>query len=67
MAAIIAIEIETEFAKRGFSAEYVKRALTSIAPEVIRSYNEGSLGNFAKEIVKEIQDEQKLKVISFLQ
>ena len=52
------IEIESEFAKRGFSPEYVKRALTSIAPEVIRSYNEGSLGHFAKKIVKQIQDKQ---------
>ncbi len=61
LAAKLAIEIETEFAKRGFSPEYVKRALTSIAPEVIRSYNEGSLGHFAKEIVKQIQDKQELE------
>jgi hypothetical protein len=50
-----AIDIETEFVKRGFSPEYVKRALTSLAPEVIRAYSEGSLGHFAKEVVKEIQ------------
>jgi pyrroline-5-carboxylate reductase len=52
-----AIAIETEFATRGLSPEYLKRALTSLAPEVIRSYSEGSLGHFAKEIVKEIQAE----------
>ncbi|WP_071395779.1 NAD(P)-binding domain-containing protein [Bacillus tuaregi] len=54
-AAKAAIEIEAIFAEKGLSAEYVKRALTSIAPEVIRSYSNGSLGHFAKEIVKEIQ------------
>ncbi|MDR7236867.1 NAD(P)-binding domain-containing protein [Neobacillus drentensis] len=52
-----AIAIETEFAARSISPEYLKRALTSLAPEVIRSYSEGSLGHFAKEIVKEIQAE----------
>jgi pyrroline-5-carboxylate reductase len=50
-----AVEIENEFAKRGYPLEYVKRALTSISPEVIRSYSEGSLGHFAKEIAKKIQ------------
>lgn len=53
-----ALDIESEFAKRGLSPEYVKRALTSIAPEVIRGYCEGSLGHFAKEIVKEIQGKE---------
>jgi hypothetical protein len=52
-----AITIETEFTNRGLSPEYLIRALTSLAPEVIRSYCEGSLGHFAKEIVKEIQAE----------
>ncbi|MEH7128031.1 NAD(P)-binding domain-containing protein [Neobacillus drentensis] len=53
-----AIAIETEFVTRGLSPEYLKRALTSLAPEVIRSYSEGSLGHFAKEIVKDIQAEK---------
>ncbi|WP_318509225.1 NAD(P)-binding domain-containing protein [Bacillus sp. T3] len=53
-----AIEIEEEFTKRGFSSQYIKRALTSLAPEVIRGYSEGSLGHFAKEIVKEIKGEE---------
>jgi hypothetical protein len=52
-----AINIEREFANRGLSPEYLKRALTSLAPEVIRSYSEGSLGHFAKEIVDEIKAE----------
>lgn len=50
-----AVEIENEFAKKEFPAEYLQRALTSIAPEVMRSYREGSLGHFAMEIVKELQ------------
>lgn len=50
-----AIEIETEFSKKGIPIEYIKRAMTSLAPEVIRSYSEGNLGHFAMEIVKEIQ------------
>ncbi|WP_413299055.1 NAD(P)-binding domain-containing protein [Bacillus sp. 1P10SD] len=53
-----AINLENEFAKRGLSTEYLKRALTSLAPEVIRSYSEGSLGHFAKEIVNQIQEEK---------
>jgi pyrroline-5-carboxylate reductase len=57
-----AINIETEFSKRGLSPEYLKRALTSLAPEVIRSYSEGSLGHFAKEIVKEIQAENSSEI-----
>jgi hypothetical protein len=57
-----AINIETEFAKRGLLPEYLKRALTSLAPEVIRGYGEGSLGHFAKEIVKEIQAENSSDV-----
>lgn len=50
-----AIDIEREFTKRGFPPEYVKRALTSLAPEVMRGYCEGNLGHFAQEIVKEIK------------
>lgn len=54
-AAKAAIEIETVFTEQGLSNEYVQRALTSIAPEVIRSYSQGTLGHFALEIVKGIQ------------
>jgi pyrroline-5-carboxylate reductase len=53
-----AMNLEVEFAKRGLSPEYLKRALTSLAPEVIRSYSNGTLGHFAKEIIKEIQSEE---------
>ncbi|KAB7705662.1 hypothetical protein F9802_13875 [Bacillus aerolatus] len=52
-----ALEIESQFAKKGFDDEYVQRALTSLAPEVIRSYSEGSLGHFGKEVVQELQRE----------
>jgi pyrroline-5-carboxylate reductase len=54
-AAKAAIEIETLFSEQGLSNEYIQRALTSIAPEVMRSYSQGTLGHFALEIVKEIQ------------
>ncbi|MDQ0246321.1 hypothetical protein J2S09_003925 [Bacillus fengqiuensis] len=53
-----AIDIESEFSKRGFSSEYVKKALTLLAPEVIRGYCKGNLGHFAQEIVKEIKGEE---------
>ena len=53
-----AYNIESEFANRGLSPVYLKRALSSLAPEVIRSYSEGSLGHFAKEIVREIKAEK---------
>jgi pyrroline-5-carboxylate reductase len=52
-----AMGIEKEFAKKQFSDEYVERALTSLTPEVIRSYSNGTLGHFAKEIIKEIEAE----------
>jgi pyrroline-5-carboxylate reductase len=54
-----AIDLESEYTKRGLSPEYLKRALTSLAPEVIRSYSNGTLGHFAKEIIKEIQSEKE--------
>ncbi|MCM3089792.1 MULTISPECIES: NAD(P)-binding domain-containing protein [unclassified Cytobacillus] len=54
-----AVEIETEFAGKGYHPAYVKKGLTSLAPEVIRSYSEGTLGHFANEIVKEIQESKK--------
>jgi pyrroline-5-carboxylate reductase len=54
-----AIAIENEFTKNQFSHEYVKRALTSLAPEVIRSYSNGTLGHFAKEIIKDIEAEKE--------
>ncbi|MGG1675286.1 NAD(P)-binding domain-containing protein [Neobacillus sp. NRS-1170] len=53
-----AIEIEKDFSGKGISSEYVKRALTSLAPEVMRSYSEGNLGHFAMDIVKEVQAKQ---------
>jgi pyrroline-5-carboxylate reductase len=54
-----AIDLETEFSKRGLSPEYLNRALTSLAPEVIRSYSNGTLGHFAKEIIKQIETEKE--------
>lgn len=54
-----AIDLETEFTKRRLSPEYLKRALISLAPEVIRSYSNGTLGHFAKEIIEEIQLEKE--------
>lgn len=55
----MATKVENEFSKRGYPIEYVKRALTSISPEVIRSYSEGSMGHFAREIAKEIQQKRE--------
>lgn len=54
-----AVEIESEFAGKGYHPAYIKRGLTSLAPEVIRSYSDGTLGHFAKEIVKEIHESKK--------
>ncbi|MCM3705580.1 MULTISPECIES: NAD(P)-binding domain-containing protein [Cytobacillus] len=54
-----AVEIENDLTGKGYHPAYVKRALTSLAPEVIRSYSEGTFGHFAKEIVKEIQESNK--------
>ncbi|EWG10336.1 NAD(P)-binding domain-containing protein [Cytobacillus firmus] len=54
-----AVEIENEMTGKGYHPAYIKRALASLAPEVIRAYSEGTLGHFAKEIVKEIQESNK--------
>nr|WP_285289087.1 NAD(P)-binding domain-containing protein [Bacillus sp. ISL-47] len=51
-----AVEIEKDFTNKGYPSAYIKRALTSLAPEVIRSYSEGNLGHFAQEIVREIKE-----------
>ncbi|WP_286138481.1 NAD(P)-binding domain-containing protein [Bacillus sp. AFS055030] len=50
-----AIELEEEFAKKNLPVEYKNRALTSLFPEVVRSYSKGNLGHFAIEIVNEIK------------
>ncbi|MCS0789303.1 NAD(P)-binding domain-containing protein [Cytobacillus firmus] len=54
-----AVEIENEFISKDYPPAYIKRALASLAPEVIRSYSEGTLGHFAQEIVKEIKESTK--------
>ncbi|WP_428909140.1 NAD(P)-binding domain-containing protein [Niallia sp. Krafla_26] len=51
-----AMKIESIMEEKGLSSDYVGRALTSIAPQVIKSYYEGNLGHFAKRIVTEIQN-----------
>lgn len=52
-----ALEIEKGFAERGLAAEYTERALASLAPEVMRSYSEGTLGHFGKEIARDLKSE----------
>ena len=54
-----AVEIEDDFIRKNYPPAYIKRALASLAPEVIRSYSEGTLGHFAQEIVNEIQKSTK--------
>ncbi|MFK2826426.1 NAD(P)-binding domain-containing protein [Bacillus sp. B190/17] len=56
-----ALEIEKKFTKEALDIEYVQRALTSLAPEVIRSYSKGSLGHFGREIAKELETERSSK------
>ncbi|WP_257352174.1 NAD(P)-binding domain-containing protein [Pseudalkalibacillus decolorationis] len=56
-----AIDLEKEFAKNNLPPEYKNRALTSLFPEVIRSYSKGSLGYFAREIEKEIKNKDYQK------
>lgn len=56
-----AIELEAAFAERNFPAPYVQRALRSIAPEVIRSYSDGSLGHFGQEIVREMKQAERVR------
>ncbi|WP_257348542.1 NAD(P)-binding domain-containing protein [Pseudalkalibacillus decolorationis] len=51
-----AIDLEDEFENNNFPLEYKKRAMTSLFPEVIRSYSKGNLGHFGKEIEKELKN-----------
>ncbi|MFG6113744.1 NAD(P)-binding domain-containing protein [Halobacillus sp. MO56] len=51
-----AVEIELEFERKNLPMEYKERALTSLAPEVIRSYSNGKLGHFGQEIAKEFKE-----------
>ncbi|WP_037986109.1 NAD(P)-binding domain-containing protein [Thalassobacillus devorans] len=50
-----AVEIEKEFERNNLPMDYKERALTSLAPEVIRSYSKGKLGHFGQEIAKEFK------------
>lgn len=43
-------ELEKELQALGFAKEYEARAIASIAPEVLRSYVQGTMGHFAKTI-----------------
>ncbi len=43
-------ELEKELQSLGYPKEYEARAIASIAPEVMRSYVEGTMGHFAKTI-----------------
>ncbi|MEK4030561.1 NAD(P)-binding domain-containing protein [Pseudobacillus sp. FSL P4-0506] len=54
-----ALDIEREFTKKELDIKYVERALTSIAPEVLRSYSEGTLGHFGREVAAELQRERR--------
>jgi pyrroline-5-carboxylate reductase len=45
-------EIESEFKTKGLPPYYLERALSSLAPEVIRSYGNGTLGHFGKKVAQ---------------
>ncbi|OCA87188.1 NAD(P)-binding domain-containing protein [Pseudobacillus wudalianchiensis] len=53
-----ALELESHFTEQGLAADYIERALRSLAPEVMRSYSEGKLGHFGKEIVRELKTDR---------
>ncbi|RXT04918.1 NAD(P)-binding domain-containing protein [Ammoniphilus sp. CFH 90114] len=54
-------ELETEVRRLGFPKEYEARALSSIAPEVLRSYTMGTMGHFAQKIAESFDLEKKEK------
>jgi pyrroline-5-carboxylate reductase len=49
------LQIEEEFLKKKYSRKFIKRALESIAPQVMRSYSNDSLGHFGQQIADEIK------------
>jgi len=51
-----AMELEEAFRAAGYRKEYVMRALSSIAPEVIRSYANGTLGHFGRMIAEQLNN-----------
>lgn len=54
-----AIEMEAVLLDKKLPEAYINRALSSIAPEIIRGYRQGNFGHFAKEMIKEIKNEKK--------
>lgn len=49
-------ELQTELLKAGLPTEYVNRAITAIAPQVMRSYSLGTLSHFGQMIAKQIDE-----------
>lgn len=50
-------ELEKAVREKGFAAEYEKRALSAVAPEVMRFYVRGKLGHFAKQVARTFDEE----------
>ncbi|WP_102346235.1 NAD(P)-binding domain-containing protein [Bacillus sp. Marseille-P3661] len=51
-----AVELETHLKGKHFDDKLINRALSSITPEVIKSYQKGDLGHFAQTVAKEVKE-----------
>lgn len=50
-----AVELEEKLKENNIEDEYIEKSMTSITPEVIKSYNKGELGHFGQSIANEIK------------
>ncbi|WP_147803523.1 NAD(P)-binding domain-containing protein [Alkalicoccus halolimnae] len=53
-AVLAAIKLEKQMEEEGWNDVYIKHALRSLFPEVIRAYADGKLGRFGQKIVEEM-------------
>ncbi|MBO9129533.1 NAD(P)-binding domain-containing protein [Bacillus sp. 165] len=52
-------ELENELRSKGYNSEYEKQVLQSLVPGVVRSYAQGTLGHFGKEIAAQLDNEKR--------
>lgn len=54
-----AVELENELRDKNYDRSLIDRALSAITPEVIKSYQKGDLGHFARSVANEVKESIK--------
>jgi pyrroline-5-carboxylate reductase len=55
-AVLAALKLEKQMEEEGWNDVYIKHALRSLLPEVIRAYADGKLGHFGRKIAEEMDE-----------